>query len=105
LAADFLYACSLFAEVVHALPLRQQTWSDAVSRASNSPWADDHAGLVEVIPEAAWRRCYVHLLRNALDHPLRKRGDDCLQELRWLYDRRDLPEAKADLAAWPATRG
>ena len=26
--------------------------------------------------------------------------DDCLQELRWLYDRRDLTEAKADLAAW-----
>ncbi|WP_446669888.1 transposase [Mesorhizobium caraganae] len=24
----------------------------------------------------------------------------CLQELRWLYDRRDLAEAKADLAAW-----
>ena len=30
----------------------------------------------------------------------RKHGDDCLQELRWLYDRRDLAEAKADLAAW-----
>jgi putative transposase len=24
----------------------------------------------------------------------------CLQELRWLYDCRDLTEAKADLAAW-----
>ncbi|MHC2262315.1 putative transposase [Sinorhizobium meliloti] len=66
--------------------------------------SDDHAGLVaaigEVIPEAAWQRCYVHFLRNALDHLLRKHGDDCLQELRWLYDRRDLDEAKADLAAW-----
>ena len=34
--------------------------------------SDDHAGLVaaigEVIPEAAWQRCYVHFLRNALDH-------------------------------------
>ncbi|MCM5690176.1 transposase, partial [Sinorhizobium meliloti] len=63
-----------------------------------------HAGLVaaigEVIPEAAWQRCYVHFLRNALDHLPRKHGDDCLQELRWLYDRRDLDEAKADLAAW-----
>jgi len=28
--------------------------------------------------------------------------DDCLQELRWLYDRRDLPEARRDLAAWLA---
>ncbi|UWU19307.1 IS256 family transposase (plasmid) [Rhizobium sullae] len=68
--------------------------------------SDDHAGLVaaigEVIPEAAWQRCYVHFLRNALDHLPRKHGDDCLQELRWLYDRRDLDEAKADLAAWLA---
>lgn len=48
--------------------------------------SDDHAGLVaaigEVIPEAAWQRCYVHFLRNALDHLPRKHGDDCLQELR-----------------------
>lgn len=61
--------------------------------------SDDHAGLVaaigEVIPEAAWQRCYVHFLRNALDHLPRKHGDDCLQELRWLYDRRDLAEARA----------
>lgn len=68
--------------------------------------SDDHAGLVaaigEVIPEAAWQRCYVHFLRNALDHLPRKHGDDCLQELRWLYDRRDLTEARADLAAWLA---
>jgi len=68
--------------------------------------SDDHAGLVaaigEVIPEAAWQRCYVHFMRNALDHLPRKHGDDCLQELRWLYDRRDLAEAKADLAAWLA---
>ena len=53
-------------------------------------------------PEAAWQRCYVHFLRNALDHLPRKADDDCLQELRWLYDRRDLAEAKADLAAWLA---
>jgi len=68
--------------------------------------SDDHAGLVaaigEVVPEAAWQRCYVHFLRNALDHLPRKHGDDCLQELRWLYDRRDLVEAKVDLAAWLA---
>ncbi len=66
--------------------------------------SDDHAGLKkaisEVLPEAAWQRCYVHFLRNALDHMPRKRDDDCLQELRWLYDRRDLEEARLDLAAW-----
>ena len=66
--------------------------------------SDDHPGLkkaiAEVLPEAAWQRCYVHFLRNALDHMPRKRDDDCLQELRWLYDRRDLEEARSDLAAW-----
>ena len=66
--------------------------------------SDDHAGLkkaiAEVVPEAAWQRCYVHFLRNALDHMPRKRDDDCLQELRWLYDRRDIGEARRDLAAW-----
>lgn len=66
--------------------------------------SDDHAGLkkaiAEVLPEASWQRCYVHFLRNALDYMPRKRDDDCLQELRWLYDRRDIGEARADLAAW-----
>ena len=65
---------------------------------------DDHAGLRaalrEVFPEAAWQRCYVHFLRNALDYLPRKADDDCLTELRWLYDRRNLEEARADLAAW-----
>ena len=68
--------------------------------------SDDHAGLkraiAEVLPEAAWQRCYVHFLRNARDHLPRKADDDCLQELRWLYDRRDVEEARRDLAAWLA---
>jgi len=66
--------------------------------------SDDHPGLkraiAEVIPEAVWQRCYVHFLRNALDHLPRKAVDDCRQELRWLYDRRDLSEAQKDLAQW-----
>lgn len=66
--------------------------------------SDDHAGLKkaipEVLPEAAWQRCYVHFLRNALDYLPRKADDDCLTELRWLYDRRNLEEARRDLAAW-----
>jgi transposase-like protein len=32
----------------------------------------------------------------------RKVGDDCLLELRWIYDRRDLSEVQRDLAAWLA---
>jgi len=66
--------------------------------------SDDHAGLkralAEILPEAAWQRCYVHFLRNALDHLPRKANDDCLTELRWLYDRRDASEALLQLRAW-----
>lgn len=65
---------------------------------------DDHSGLkkavAEVFPESAWQRCYVHFLRNALDYLPRKADDDCLMELRWLYDRRCLEEARRDLGAW-----
>jgi putative transposase len=66
--------------------------------------SDDHEGLKnairEVLPEAAWQRCYVHFLRNALDYLPRKANDDCLVELRWLYDRHDLEQARQDLAVW-----
>lgn len=68
--------------------------------------SDDHAGLKaairEMLPEAAWQRCYVHFLRNALDYVPRKVDDDCLMELRWFYDRRDRAEVKRDLAQWIA---
>jgi putative transposase len=66
--------------------------------------SDDHPGLKQAIREvftgAAWQRCYVHFLRNALDHLPRKLADDCLQELRWIYDRRELAEVRRDIAAW-----
>ena len=66
--------------------------------------SDDHAGLKaairEVLPAAAWQRCYVHFLRNALDYVPRKVDDDCLQELRWFYARRELTEVRQDLARW-----
>src|SRR6516225_518107 len=66
--------------------------------------SDDHAGLKaairEVLPEAVWQRCYVHFLRNALDYVPRKVDDDCLAELRWFYDRRDIAEVRRDIAAW-----
>jgi putative transposase len=66
--------------------------------------SDDHPGLKaairEVLTEAVWQRCYVHFLRNALDYVPRKVDDDCLMELRWFYDRRDLTEVRGDLATW-----
>jgi putative transposase len=66
--------------------------------------SDDHPGLRaairEALPEAAWQRCYVHFLRNALDHLPRKADDECMTELRWIYDRRTIEEARQDLAAW-----
>jgi putative transposase len=66
--------------------------------------SDDHEGLKrairEVLSEAVWQRCYVHFLRNALDYLPRKADDDCLMELRWFYDRRDLAEVRRDLAQW-----
>lgn len=66
--------------------------------------SDDHAGLkkalMETYSEAVWQRCYVHFLRNALDYLPRKGDHDCLQELRWIYERRNLIEAHEDLRAW-----
>lgn len=66
--------------------------------------SDDHSGLRkavrEVLPAALWQRCYVHFLRNALDYLPRKADDDCLTELRWIYERRTGQEARQDLAAW-----
>lgn len=66
--------------------------------------SDNHEGLrqsiPQVLPGAAWQRCYVHFLRNARDHLPRKADDDCLTELRWIYDRRTLKEAREDLAQW-----
>jgi putative transposase len=66
--------------------------------------SDDHPGLKgalrEVLPEAWWQRCYVHFLRNVLDYLPRQADDDCLQELRWMYERRDVEEARRDLKQW-----
>lgn len=69
--------------------------------------SDDHPGLksaiAQVLAEALWQRCYVHFLRNALDYlPRRKADDDCLTELRWFYERRNVEEARRDLTAWLA---
>lgn len=66
--------------------------------------SDDHQGLkkaiCEIFPYSLWQRCYVHFLRNALDYLPRKGDHDCLQELRWIYERRKLSEAQEDLKVW-----
>ncbi len=47
----------------------------------------------------------MHFVRNALDHLPRSADRACVQELRWLSDRRDATEARTDLCAglarWP----
>lgn len=66
--------------------------------------SDNHPGLKRAIREmligAVWQRCYVHFLRNALDYLPRKADDDCMQELRWIYDRKNLSEARKALKDW-----
>jgi transposase-like protein len=58
-------------------------------------WVDGlKKAIPQVLPEAAWQRCYVHFLRNALDHLPRKANDDCLKGLRWMYDRRELSQVR-----------
>src|ERR1051325_7828070 len=89
----------------------QTTWRDFIVKLKERGLigvefvvSDHHLGLKnaigELLAEAIWQRCYVHFLRNALDYLPRKADDDCLQELRWLYDRRNLEEARRDLTAW-----
>src|SRR3546814_14085805 len=55
------------------------------------------AAIRVVLTGAAYHRCYGHFLMNALDLFPRKADDDFLQDLRWLYDLRNLAEARADL--------
>ena len=55
-------------------------------------------------PEAVRQRCCVHFLRNARARSDRRSGDGCLKELRWIYDRPSVDEARADLAAWLSKR-
>jgi transposase-like protein len=63
----------------------------------------DHKGRCqasrEVLTQAAWPRCSVPFLRNAWADLPRKGDDACRTERRWRYDRRDLEEARRDLAA------
>jgi len=66
--------------------------------------SDHHEGLkqaiAELLPSALWQRCYVHYLRNALDHLPKKAEDSCLKELRELDDRHTRTEAQEGLSRW-----
>ena len=71
--------------------LQRLWWGNAGGSGVEFVVSDDHAGLkkaiTEILPEAAWQRCYVHFLRNALDYLPRKAGDACpagaALALRW----------------------
>ena len=71
-------------------------WKNVVSHS--------HQGLkpaaAEMFQAACWQRCYVHFLRNALDHVSRKVDPDRRVEWRWLYARRPADEARRDLKFW-----
>jgi putative transposase len=71
--------------------------------------SDNHQGLKqaieEMLPEAVWQRCYVHFLRNAVDKLPRKADGDCITELRWIYERRSLVDARRDVANWLSAWG
>ncbi len=68
-------------------------------------WRCLRSAIRQVLPEAAVQRCYVHFLRNALDHLPGKADDDRLQELRWPYDRQNVEEGRRDPASWIAKWG
>lgn len=91
---------------------REHALVEGVSLAAEGAWIegvyfvanDDHPGLKQAVseglPAALWQRCYAHFLRNTLDYLPRQADDDCLQEMRWMYEGRDVEEARRDLKAW-----
>lgn len=66
--------------------------------------SDDHSGLRRAIEQCLagvlWQRCYVHFLRNALDHLPRRADESCLLGLRWIYERPSIEEARLALGSW-----
>lgn len=87
------------------------SWNEFLSRVKKRGLAgvklvisDDHSGLrqgiKEVLTAARWQRCYVHFMRNTLDYLPRKGDDDYLTELRWIYQRKNIEEARKDLKQW-----
>lgn len=66
--------------------------------------SDSHAGLkssiAKVLPEAIWQRCYVHFLRNAAAKIPAKMGNECMDELKAVYNCSDLQTARRGLREW-----
>lgn len=66
--------------------------------------SDNHSGLRRAIEQCLvgvlWQRCYVHFLRNALDHLPRRADESCLLGLRWIYERPSIEEARLALGGW-----
>lgn len=66
--------------------------------------SDDHSGLRKAIEESLtgvmWQRCYVHFLRNALDHLPRSADEGCLMQLRWIYEQGTIEAARLALGGW-----
>ena len=71
--------------------------------------SDDHKGLREAVPEelpeAVWQRCVAHFVRNAWDklpgrRQNRGRKKACMDELKLVYERETLDEARRELRAW-----
>lgn len=66
--------------------------------------SDDHAGLRRAIQESLPEvmAALLRALSNAMrDSRARQADDDCPQELRWIYDRRDAQEARPCRASVP----
>lgn len=66
--------------------------------------SDAHVGLqvaiTELLTNALWQRCYVHALRNAKDCLPRKCNDNCLDELKSIYNQRSIEDAHREFKAW-----
>ena len=74
--------------------------ASAVSAINKSLDEELERFMMKMLPEAWWQRCYVHFLRNALDHLPRKRMDECLSGLRWVYDCHEIKTSRRVLAEW-----
>ena len=58
------------------------------------------AGIEQLLTNATWQRCYVHFLRNALGYLPKSADKECLLELRQIFDRFSLEEARTSLSNW-----
>jgi putative transposase len=71
--------------------------------------SDNHEGLKKAITiefsKALWQRCYVHFLRNAVALLPSKIGQDCINELKTIYNCGNINLAHEKLKEWILTWG